>query len=117
MGRCDGGQCQCFGRPADAAFYRESHIRSGLFGICAASIVDIVETDNIIFTQIASRLHFNDLEVKHAGILQSMRRANGDIGRLVFGQQDHTIIDGNPGGAGHHDPVFGSMVVHGASVR
>ena len=40
-----------------------------------------------------------------------MHLAQGDVGGLVFGQGQHFVAVGDFGGAGHHDPVFGAVVV------
>ena len=43
---------------------------------------------------------------------QSMHHANGDIGGLVFGQQNFLVAIGNQCGAFHHNPVLGTVMVH-----
>ena len=40
-----------------------------------------------------------------------MNFAQGDEGGLVFGQDKHLVAIGDLGGAGHHDPVLGSVMV------
>ena len=41
-----------------------------------------------------------------------MHGAQRDVGRLVFGQQHDFVTHGDLGGAAHHDPVLGTVVVH-----
>ncbi len=36
----------------------------------------------------------------------------GDIGGLVFRQREHFVVAGDLGDSGHHDPVFGALMVH-----
>ena len=40
-----------------------------------------------------------------------MDGAEGDVDGLVFGNQAHLVVDGDPGGAFDDDPVFGAVVV------
>ena len=47
-----------------------------------------------------------------AGVLQAVRGAERDVGGLVFRQQFLDAVARHTGGAGHHDPVFGTVMVH-----
>ncbi len=35
-----------------------------------------------------------------------------NVRRLVFGQQEHVFAAGHLGGAAHHDPMFGAVMMH-----
>ncbi len=41
-----------------------------------------------------------------------MHRSDRNIGRLILGEQEHLVVAGYLSGAGYHDPVLGTVVVH-----
>src|SRR5690606_19450891 len=74
--------------------------------------VGVVEADDIIFAEIGATLNLNDFQVHLAGVFQAMGGAQRDKGGLVFSQQQGFFATGDLGGAAHHDPVLGAVVVH-----
>lgn len=51
----------------------------------AVPLVIILEANNIIFPKVLTILYFDDHQVDHARVLQTVGGALGDIGRLVAG--------------------------------
>ena len=90
---------------------RDSFHRYTTFNRCRAT-VDIFEALDIVLTQIAARLHFDDLQRDLARVAQAVHRGDRDVGGLVFAEQEHVVVTGDFGGAADHDPVFGAVVVH-----
>ena len=41
-----------------------------------------------------------------------MHRSDRNIGRLILGEQERLVVAGYLSGAGYHDPVLGTVVVH-----
>ncbi|RMO06447.1 hypothetical protein ALQ47_05268 [Pseudomonas cichorii] len=74
--------------------------------------VDIFVTLDVVFTQVAARLDFDDFQRDLARVFQAVYRSDRDVGRLVFSQQEHVLVAGNLSRAGYHDPVLGAVVVH-----
>ena len=74
-------------------------------------MVVVIETDDVILTQILATLDLDDHQRDFAGIFQAVVLADGDKGGLV--DIDHLLLvtAGHQRGAGHHDPVFAAMVV------
>src|SRR5471032_510629 len=74
--------------------------------------VDIFKPLDIVFAQVAARLHFDDLEWNLARVAQTVDRGNRNVGRLVLTEQEHVFVAGDFRGAADHNPVFGAVVVH-----
>src|SRR5688572_18591134 len=53
--------------------------------------VRILETDDVVLTEIGARLHFDQLERHFARILEPVARTQRDVGRLVFGKQERLL--------------------------
>ena len=73
--------------------------------------VYILEANDIVLTQISTRLHFNDVQRNLAGVIDAMFRAQWNVGRLIFFEQKYLIVTGNLRGARHHNPVLGAMMM------
>ena len=82
-------------------------------GQAAGSIVhpavDIVEAFDVVLAQIVPGLNFDDPEDVLARVLQSVARAERDVGRLVGPELEHLLATGDPGPALDHDPMLGPM--------
>ena len=57
-------------------------------------------------------MHFNQFQRNLAGVFQGVYAANGQVDGFVFGEGQGFFVAGDFGGAGHHNPVFGAVVVH-----
>ena len=57
--------------------------------------IDVFETFDVVLTQVAARLHFDDFQRDLAWVFQAMDRRDRDVGGLVFGEQEHILIAGN----------------------
>lgn len=73
--------------------------------------VPVVEPHDIILPQVGTRLHFDDVQRYLPGILDAVLLADGDIGGLVFLQQEHSVSASDTRCAGDHDPVFGTVMM------
>ena len=73
--------------------------------------VHIFIANNIIFTKVTARLHFNQGEWQFAGIFHPVNSPQWDLDRLVFTDQFHFIVNSDFGSACDNDPMFRSVVV------
>ena len=64
-----------------------------------ASAVVVFKPNDIVLTQVATRLHLDDLEWHGAGVGETVGFAQRDVGGLIFGQQDGLVAIGDFGGA------------------
>src|SRR5690625_2073369 len=74
--------------------------------------VVIVQTLNIVFAQIRSRLHFYQLQRDFPWVAQPVGHAHGNISGLIFGQKQGLIALLHLGGASDHNPMLRSVIVH-----
>jgi hypothetical protein len=74
--------------------------------------VGVFEAHDVVFAQVAARLHLDDLQRHLARVGQAVHLAQRDVGALVLGQQDDLVAVGDLGRAADHDPVLGAVVVH-----
>ena len=75
----------------------------------SAPLVNIVETHDVVFAEIAAGLDLNQLQLDLAGILQPVDSANRDIDRFVLMHDFDQFVDSHLRRAAHHDPVFGAV--------
>src|SRR5262245_42696186 len=73
--------------------------------------INVVESDNIIFAEIAPDLHLDELECDLARVGQPVRAADRHINGFVLMHGAYRVIDGDLRGAAHHHPVLGAMEV------
>src|SRR5579885_3479579 len=73
--------------------------------------VGVLEADDVVLAEVAARLHLDQVHGLVAGVLEAMRHADGNVGRLVLAQHGDLLAARDPGGAAHDDPVFGALVV------
>src|SRR5579883_2553294 len=77
----------------------------------SAPIVNIVEPNDVVLAQIAARLDLDQLERDAARIGQPMQRPDRDIDRLVLVHGPDFLPDRDLGGAAHHHPVLGAVMM------
>src|SRR5690606_883704 len=73
--------------------------------------VGVVEADDVVLAEVGTALHLDDVQLHLAGVLQAVDDPEGNIGGLVLGEQQFLVAAGHQGGAAHHDPVLGAVVV------
>ena len=71
----------------------------------------VFEADDVVFAEIGAGLHLDQVQRDLAGVFQPMGRAERDIARLVFGENDLLVAAAHPGRALHHHPVLGAVMV------
>lgn len=76
------------------------------------STVAVSGADDVVFTQIGTALHFDKAEWDSAWVLEPVRRARGNVDRLVILEQRHLVIDSDLRAAGDHNPVLGAVMMH-----
>ncbi len=81
-------------------------------GLGVDAAVDVFEADDVVFAQVATGLHFDQLQRYLAGVGQAVHGGHRQVGGLVLGQQEDLVVTGDLGGPGDHDPVLGTVVVH-----
>ena len=77
----------------------------------SVAIVNVLDPDDVVLSQIASRLHFDQFEVDLAGIGQPVIGADRQVDQLVFVHELHDPVQRHLGGPAHHDPVLGAVIV------
>src|SRR5258708_4179340 len=101
----DPGRTQVPNAPLGCTDSRRSGARS-------ASLVVILDTDDVVFAEIAAGLHFDQFEQNLAGVFQPVGGADRDVDRLVLVDDLDEIIDRYPRRTANHDPVLGTVVMH-----
>ena len=74
-------------------------------------LIDILDTLDVVFAEIAAGLHFDQLERDLALVGHAVNAADRQIDRLVLMHFAHRIVDRDLGGAVHDDPVLGAVAV------
>lgn len=74
--------------------------------------IDIFEADNIVLTQVRTRLNLNQFKRDHARILQRVNLPYRNVGRLIFGHKIRFITTIGDARRATDNPVFCAMVVH-----
>src|ERR1700712_1452811 len=80
--------------------------------ISGGTAIGILEADDVVLAEIGTGLHLDDLERQLPRVRQAVRLAQRDVGALVLGEDRLAVAAGDLGRALHHDPVFGSVVMH-----
>lgn len=80
-------------------------------GLPLTSMIIVFDSNDVVFSQIAAGLDFDQLERNFSGVLQSVRRADWNIDRLVFIDELDEFIDGHTRRTSHDDPMLGSVMV------
>src|SRR5947208_15385050 len=71
-----------------------------------SAAVSVLEANDVVLSEVASRLHLDDLERQAAGVLEAMLGAGRNVGRFVLGEQKRLLAARDPRGAAHHDPIL-----------
>ena len=79
--------------------------------ITSFTVINIVDSDDIILAEIASGLNLDQLDVDLAWIGEPVRRADRQVDRFVFVNERHLVVKRDLGGAAHDHPVLGAVVV------
>jgi hypothetical protein len=74
-------------------------------------VVDVLISNDVVFTQIVPELHFDNLDLIYAEIFEAVFGAEGDIDGLAAGEGQDFVIDGHGGGAADHSPMLVTMLV------
>lgn len=83
-----------------------------MFCLCAssASSIGVFKPHDVVFAEVGAGLDFDEFEVGLAGVFEAMDDAEGNVGGLVFGEQQGVFATGDFCGALDDDPVFGAVV-------
>ena len=73
--------------------------------------IDVVEANDVVFAKVAAGLDFDHLQRRLARVVQAMDFAKGDVGGLVFGEQEDLVPTRDLGRASDHHPVLGAVMV------
>jgi hypothetical protein len=74
--------------------------------------IGVFKAHDVVFAQVTAGLDLDHLQISFTGILKAVLDAQGDVGALVFSEQDFFVTPGNQGCAFDHDSVLGAVVVH-----
>src|SRR6185503_3093429 len=74
-------------------------------------LVNVIEPLDIVLTEIAAGLYFDQFERDFSFVRQPMHAADGDVDRLIFMHRTDLFTDRHFCGATHHDPMLGAMAV------
>ena len=78
----------------------------------AATPVHVLEAHDVVLAQISARLHFDDFQRQRARVFQAMLHADGNLSRLILGEQKSLSAARHLGRAAHHYPMLGAVVMH-----
>src|SRR5882672_7403769 len=76
------------------------------------SPVAILVANDVVFPEIAAGLNLDQKQGGLPRVLETVLRADRDVGGLVFREQLDFLVARNPRGARHHDPVLRPVVMH-----
>src|SRR5205085_4723003 len=79
--------------------------------LCRNAPVPIVESDDVVFAEVAAALHFDQQQWHGAGILEAMPVLGGDESRLVLAQREVALAIRDARFAAHDDPMLAAMAV------
>lgn len=74
--------------------------------------IGILQANCVILAQIATGLHLDYFQFGFSGLAQAVDLANGNVGGLVFRQQERFGAAGDLGCAFDDYPVFCAVMVH-----
>jgi len=74
--------------------------------------VVILEANDIVFAEVLAILNLDEHQVDDAGILQAVRRAVGNVGRLIAAEHQFAIAADNLRRTGNYNPMLAPVVVH-----
>jgi hypothetical protein len=73
--------------------------------------INILESNDVIFSQVASRLDLDELQRDLAGIFHAMMHAKGDVSRFILFEQERFFPARYECRAVDDDPVLSPVVV------
>src|SRR5690349_10742119 len=79
--------------------------------VLAFTTITIFEAHDVILTQVGARLHFNDVQRNLARVFDAVLGAQGNVGGLIFLQQESLLPSRNPRCARHHYPMLGTVMM------
>src|SRR6185437_2622254 len=68
--------------------------------------VVILQPHDVVFAQVGPRLHLDDMEWDLPGVLDPMLDPDGDIGRLIFLEQENLVPSRDARGPRDDDPML-----------
>ena len=74
-------------------------------------VIIVLDPLNIVFAEIASRLHLDEFEIDLSGVLQAVARADWHVDRFIFMHHLNLVANRRPRGATHDNPMLGSVVM------
>src|SRR3984893_19171278 len=74
--------------------------------------VPIVEAHDVVLTEVRARLNLDMVKRNHAGILDPVLHPDGNVGGLIFLQQENFLPASNARRPGDDYPVLRTMMVH-----
>ena len=80
--------------------------------IWSGSSVVIFKPHNVVFTQITSRLHFDNLQRDGAGVGETMGFTQRNVRGLVFGEKYSLFAAGDFSRTPDHDPMLSAVMMH-----
>ena len=72
-------------------------------------MIDILHANDVVFAQIGSRLHLNQIERHLSRVFEAMHAAQRDKHRFVFAEQNFLIVARHDRGSIDHDPMLRAM--------
>src|SRR6202453_3302691 len=79
--------------------------------ITSFTVIDVVDSDDVVLTKIAAGLNLDQLDVDLAWIGEAVRRAHRQVDRLVLVDERYFVVEGDLGGAAHDHPMLGAVMV------
>src|SRR5262249_25550819 len=77
----------------------------------SSGLVDVLETLDVVLTEIASGLNLDQFERDFPFIRQPMNAADRDVDRFIFMYRTDALADRDFGSTSHDDPMFGAMTM------
>src|ERR1700723_92428 len=79
--------------------------------IALFTVIDVVDSDDVILAEITAGLNLDQLDVDLAWIGEPVRRANRQVDRFVLVNERYFVVQRDLGGAAHDHPVLGAVMV------
>src|SRR5688572_568984 len=77
----------------------------------ARAAVGVLDAHDVVLTEVAARLHLDDLQDLGAGVLDPVHCADRYVGRFVLAEVEDLVVARDAGAALDDDPVLGAMRV------
>src|ERR1700677_1498708 len=79
--------------------------------ITSFTVIDVVDTADVVLTEIAAGLNLDQLDVDLAWIGEPVGRAHRQVDRRGHVDERIFVVEGDLGGAAHDDPMLGAVMV------